>query len=158
MTIVALLQSVLFSRIDLLGARPDLMFLLVLTWAAVRNVDEGLVWAFIGGLLIDLRSGGPLGATALALIVVGFLAGRSWGQGLGSRVVELLLVALVGGLLYHLIVLFAMAAVGHTVYWSYSLLRIAIPSVLLNTVLTPFVQQPVAWLGRRLRREGLTLG
>jgi rod shape-determining protein MreD len=120
-------------------------------------MDEGLVWAFVGGLLIDLRSGGPLGTTAMALIVVAFMAGRSWGQGLGSRLVELLLVALVGGLLYHLIVLFAVAAVGHTVYWTHSLLRVAIPSVLLNTFLAPFVQQPVAWLGRRLRREGLTL-
>ena len=47
---------------------------------------------------------------------------------------------------------------GHTMNWGFSLLRVALPSVVLNTALTPFVWQPMAWLGRRLRREGLTLG
>jgi rod shape-determining protein MreD len=158
LTAVALLQSVLLSRVDLLGARPDLMFLVILTWAVARDVDEGLVWGFIGGLLIDLRSGGPLGATALALVVVAFLAGQPWGRGLGSQVVRLVLLALAGGLVYHLIVVLALAVVGHTVYWGFSLLHVAVPSVLLNTLLAPVVQPPMSWLGRRLRREGLTLG
>jgi rod shape-determining protein MreD len=158
LTVVALVQSVLLSRVDLLGARPDLMFLVVLTWAIARSVDEGLVWGFIGGLIIDLRSGGPLGATALALVVVTFLAGQSWGQGIGSPVVHLLVLALVGGLAYHLILLIVLAWTGHTVDWGFSLLRMALPSVILNMVLTPFVWQPMAWLGRRLRQEGLTLG
>jgi rod shape-determining protein MreD len=134
------------------------MFLVVLTWAVARSVDEGLVWGFIGGLIIDLRSGGPLGATALALVIVTFLAGRQWGQGVGSLVMRLMILALVGGLVYHLVLLVVLAWTGHTVDWSFSLLRVALPSVVLNTVLAPFVWQPMIWLGRRLRREGLTLG
>jgi hypothetical protein len=31
---------------------------------------------------------------------------------------------------------------------------VAGPSALLNTVLAPFVRQPLAWLERRTRREG----
>jgi rod shape-determining protein MreD len=155
---VALIQSVLLSRVDLLGARPDLMFLVVLTWAVARSVDEGLVWGFIGGLIIDLRSGGPLGATALALVAVTFLAGQPWGRGIGSPVVQLLVLALVGGLIYHVILLIALAWTGHTINWGFSLLRVAVPSAVLNTVLAPFIWQPMAWLGRKLRREGLTLG
>jgi rod shape-determining protein MreD len=154
---VALIQSVLLSRVDLLGARPDLMFLVVLTWAVARGVDEGLVWGFIGGLIIDLRSGGPLGATALALVAVTFLAGQPWGRGIGSPVVQLLVLALVGGLIYHVILLIALAWTGHTINWGFLLLRVAVPSAVLNTVLAPFIWQPMAWLGRKLRREGLTL-
>ena len=141
-----------------MGAYPDLMFLVVLTWAVARSVDEGLVWGFIGGLIIDLRSGGPPGATALALVAVTFLAGQSRGQGIGSPIMRLLVLALVGGIAYHLILLVVLAWTGHTVDWSFSLLRVALPSVVLNTVLTPFVWQPMAWLGHKLRREGLTLG
>ncbi len=134
------------------------MFLVVLAWAVARSVDEGLVWGFIGGLIIDLRSGGPLGATALALVAVTFLAGQPWGRGIGSPVVRLLVLALVGGLIYHVILLIALAWTGHTVDWGFSLLRVAVPSAVLNTVLAPFIWQPMAWLGRKLRREGLTLG
>jgi rod shape-determining protein MreD len=134
------------------------MFLVVLAWAVARSVDEGLVWGFIGGLIIDLRSGGPLGATALALVAVTFLAGQPWGRGIGSPVVRLLVLALVGGLIYHVILLIALAWTGNTVDWGFSLLRVAVPSAVLNTVLAPFIWQPMAWLGRKLRREGLTLG
>jgi rod shape-determining protein MreD len=154
---VALLQSVLLSRFDLFGARLDLMFLFILVWTVVRGADEGLVWGFIGGLLIDLRSGGPLGATALALVAVTFLAGRSWGEGLGSPVIRLLLLALVGGVIYHMILLFLLVWTGHTIDFGFCFLNVTLPSVILNMVLVPFLRQPVDWLGRKLRREGLTL-
>lgn len=152
---MALIQSVFLSRVSLWGARPDLMLLVVLGWAIVRNLDEGLVWGFIGGLIVDLLSGGPLGATPLALLAVAFLAGQPWGQGLGPQIVRLLFVALVGVVVYHLILLTVLAWTGRTVTWGFSLLRVAGPSALLNVALAPFVQQPLAWLEKKTRREGL---
>jgi rod shape-determining protein MreD len=133
------------------------MLLVVLVWAVVRSVDEGLMWGFIGGLIVDLLSGGPLGGTTLSLLLVAFLAGQPWVQGLGSMVVRLLFLALVSTAAYHLALLVILAWTGHTIDWQYAVLRVAIPSVILNTLLTPFVQQPLAWLSRRLRREGLNL-
>ena len=131
------------------------MLLVVLAWAMVRNLDEGLVWGFIGGLALDLLSGGPLGATALALSAVALLAGQPWGEGLGPQVVRLLFIAFVGGAVYHLILLTLLAWTGHTVSWGFSLLRVALPSALLNVALAPFLHQPLAWLERKVRREGL---
>lgn len=156
LTIVALLQSVLFSRMSLWGARPDIMLLSVMLWAMVRNVDEGLVWGFIGGLLVDLLSGGPLGGTSLALLAAAFLAGQPWGQGIGSSVVRLLLLALIGVTAYHLVLLLALSS-AHTVAWGFALLRVTVPSVLLNVVLAPFVRPLLAWLERKTRRETLAL-
>jgi len=154
LTSVALIQTVLLSRINLWGARPELMLLVVLIWAVVRGVDEGLVWGFIGGLIVDLLSGAPMGATMLALLSVVFLAGQPWGQGLSSQVARLLLPALVGVVVYHLVLLLVLAWTGHAVDWGFALLRVAGPSALLNTMLAPFVQQPLAWLERRTRQEG----
>lgn len=133
------------------------MLLVVLAWTVVRNANEGLVWGFVGGLFVDLLSGGPLGATSLALLAMAFLAGQPWGQGLGSPVVRLLLLALVGVVVYHLVLLIALALTGHTVAWGFSLLRVAGPSALLNMVLAPFIQQPLAWIERKIRREGFAL-
>lgn len=133
------------------------MLLVVLVWAVVRGVDEGLVWGFIGGLIVDLLSGGPLGATVVALLSTIFLAGRPWGQGLRSQVARLLLPALLGVLVYHLVLLLVLAWTGHAVDWGFALLRVAGPSALLNTLLAPFVQQPLAWLERRTRLEGFGL-
>ena len=157
LTGVALLQSVLFARVGLWGARFDLMFLVVLIWAVVRGPDEGLVWGFIGGLLIDMLSGGPMGATPIALVLVALFAGQGWGQGIGSPAMRVLLLALAGGLIHHLAVLLLMAWTGHTLDWGYLITRVTVPSVLLNVALAPLVHMPLAWLERKTRREGFGL-
>ncbi|RLC93666.1 MAG: rod shape-determining protein MreD [Chloroflexi bacterium] len=157
LTGIALIQSILLSRVSLKGARPDLMLLVVLAWAAVRSVDEGVVWGFVGGLIIDLLSGGPLGATALALTLAAFWAGQSWGQGFGIALIRLLLLALLSTATYYLVLLIILAWTGHAIDWEFALLHVAGPSVLLNTILTPFVRQPLAWLSSRIRRKGLNL-
>ena len=150
---MALVQTVLLSQLDLWGARPDLMLLVVLVWAVARGVDEGMVWGFIGGLIVDLLSGGPLGATTLALLTAALLAGQSWGQGIGSPVIRLLLLAFVAALIYHLILLLVLSWTGYAVDWGWTILRVAGPSALLNASLTPFIQRPLNWLERRMRRE-----
>ncbi len=138
------------------------MLLVVLAWAVVRGVDEGLMWGFIGGLIVDLLSGGPLGATALALLAVA-LAGRPWGRGavtvpvLGPPVISFLLLTFLGVVVYHLVLLFVLAWTGHAVDWRFALTQVVGPSALLNVALAPFVRQPLAWLERRTRREGFAL-
>ena len=157
MAVLALIHSVLLSRVNLWGARLDLMLLFILTWTSARGVDEGLAWGFLGGLIVDLLSRGPLGATALALMAVAFLTGQPWGQRLGSPGLRLLIVALAGVLVYHLILLISLAWTGHTLDWQFALTRVVLPSVLFNALLAPFIRRPVGWLARRVRREGLTL-
>ncbi len=154
---MALIQTTLLARIKLWGARPDLMLLVVLVWAVVRGTDEGLMWGFIGGLLIDLLSGGPLAATALALLAAALLAGQPLGLGIGSRVVRLLLLAFLGIVAYHLVLLVILVGTGHTVDWGFAWLQVAGPSVLLNVTLAPFVLQPLALLERATRQEGFAL-
>jgi rod shape-determining protein MreD len=153
---VALTQTVLLAQVDLWGARPNLMLLVVLVWSVIRGVDEGMVWGFIGGLVVDLLSGGTLGATVLALLAVALLAGQPWGRGIGSPTIRLLLLAFVAVLAYHLILLMVLTFwTGYRVDWAWAILRVAGPSALLNTSLAPFVQRSLAWLERRTRQERL---
>jgi rod shape-determining protein MreD len=153
LTGVALVQTVLLAQIDWWGARPDLMLLVVLIWSVVRGMEEGMVWGFIGGLIIDLFSGGPLGVTVLALLAVALLAGQPWGQGIGSSVIRLLLVTFVAVLVFHLILLIILSWTGYNVAWGWAILQVAGPSALLNASLSPFVQRPLNWLERITRRE-----
>jgi rod shape-determining protein MreD len=133
------------------------MLLVVLAWSVVRGMNDGLVWGFIGGLIIDLFSGGPLGATVLALVVVAFMAGEPWGLGVGAPTIRLLVLTFLSVTVYHLALLIILGWTGHTVDWGWALLRVAGPSALLNAVLAPFVQGPLNWLERRTRREGFVL-
>jgi len=157
LTTIALIQSTWLSQVYLWGAHPNLMLLVVLIWAMVRSLDEGLILAFTGGLLIDLLSSGPMGGMTLALVAAAFLAGQSWGRGLGLSMVRLLSLAFLSAAAYHLILLIALALVGHRIDWRFELLHVAGPSMLLNTLLVPFARQPLAWLAQRIQPEGSTL-
>jgi rod shape-determining protein MreD len=157
LTAVALIQTTLLSRVSVLGGQPNLMLLVVLIWTVVRGVDEGLIWAFVGGLLLDLLSGGPLAAMALALLVAAYLAGQSLVEGVGSQAVRMVILTVLWSLGYHLVLLFVLDWSGHAVDWGFSLLRVAGPSVVLNGMLAPFVLPLLAWLERATGEEGLAL-
>jgi rod shape-determining protein MreD len=156
LTLIALLQNSLFSQVSVLGARPDILFAAVVGWALLRGSSEGIVWAFIGGMVLDLFSGGPMGGITLSLIVVALLAGQQWGRELGSATLQSFLNALPLCFLAHLLLLLSLGWGGYAIDWGYSLARIAAPSAILNAVLVPLIYRPLMWLDRRTRPEGLT--
>lgn len=70
MALLAIIESSVLSRFPILGITPQLMFVVALAWGLERGLEEGLIWAFIGGIVADLFSIAPLGISAL-----GFMAG-----------------------------------------------------------------------------------
>jgi hypothetical protein len=72
-------------------------------------------------------------------------------------VVRSAILTVLGTATYHLALLLVLDWTGHTVDWAFSLTRVAVPSVVLNAVLAPFVLHPLNWLERATRREGLVL-
>ncbi|MDQ3408251.1 MAG: rod shape-determining protein MreD [Chloroflexota bacterium] len=69
-SLAALLETSVLSELSIAGAKPDLVFVLAIVFAMVVGFDEAIALALVGGLLIDALSGRPLGATALAMLVV----------------------------------------------------------------------------------------
>jgi rod shape-determining protein MreD len=69
-------QLAFFSRISLLGASPDVSPVLVVCFGLLGGSLAGAVCGFSAGLLVDTLQYQTLGATSLALILVGYLAGR----------------------------------------------------------------------------------
>ena len=65
----ALLQGSVVPFIAVGGARPNLVTLAAASWAVAAGAREAVWWAFLGGVAVDLLSGGPLGASALAALV-----------------------------------------------------------------------------------------
>ena len=70
----ALLQSTLTTRLRILGVKPELVLILVVIGAMVYGTKSGLTWALLGGIFVDLFSGGPMGSSSLALIGAALVA------------------------------------------------------------------------------------
>src|SRR5919199_2723049 len=106
----ALIQSSFLPALGLVRVRPDLVLLCVVVWAVLRGGREALPWAFAGGLLLDLFSGGPFGASALALVLVAFCASLAEGGIFRNAYTLPLLTAFWSSVLYRLLLLFLLAS------------------------------------------------
>ncbi|MGH2536103.1 MAG: rod shape-determining protein MreD [Candidatus Promineifilaceae bacterium] len=71
---LAVVQTTLLPHFRLLGVAPSLLLVAAVAWGLVYGLSDGLLLAAAGGLLADLFSAGPLGASALALMAAVALA------------------------------------------------------------------------------------
>lgn len=73
--IAALVETSVLPELQVLGTKADLVLVLAIVATILMGVEDGLVWAFLGGLMLDmLTPARPLGATTLALLLVVGLA------------------------------------------------------------------------------------
>jgi rod shape-determining protein MreD len=133
-TVVAIAELTVTPYLRVGDAQPHLVFVLAVVWTVAVSLDSGLVWAFVGGLVLDTLAQRPLGATAFALlIVVGATAvlGRSLAR---IRPVVAIIATLLLSLVYSmtLVVLFAVLRPPSTLT---DPLRIVAPGVLYDVVL-----------------------
>lgn len=77
-TLAVVLQVALFPFVSYAGVVPNLALLVVVAAALVRGAEFAAVVGFVSGLAIDLAPPADhvAGRWALALVVVGYLAGR----------------------------------------------------------------------------------
>jgi rod shape-determining protein MreD len=163
LAVIAVIEATVLPHLAIGKAQPDLMLLVVGAWSLRRGVAEGAIWAFAGGLVLDLLSAGPSTGHVLALLGASLLLGTDPSTGLGRRQMQpftenplaLIVGTTLATLLYHLVLLAMLQLWGWTVDWVYALSRIAAPHLILNLVLMPFVYRMLGWLDRRTRREGL---
>lgn len=150
---LALLQSTVVPRFTLLGVHPDLMLLAVTSWSLLRGSAEGMLWALIGGLAMDLFSGAPLGVCTLPLLIVGFLSGLSEKTVFRLDLLIPILVIPLASLLYGTGMWVILRVLGWPAVWGQSLTQVILPGALVNTLAMPAVYLALRVLYRRRRRE-----
>ncbi len=70
--VAALIQSTVLPFAAAGGGGLDLVLVIAVVWTMALGLEGGLVWAFLGGLVIDVLLMRPLGLTAfLDLLAVG---------------------------------------------------------------------------------------
>jgi len=134
-----LLQTTVFADVRLLGARPELMFLLTISFAILEGPASGAVTGFAGGMAQDFLLDQPKGITALTLTLLGYTVGLLLQYIVSpSPVLPVLLVAggtFVGELFYGLVA-FLLGQLDVTTLY---LFRVAALSAVYNAILTPLV-------------------
>jgi rod shape-determining protein MreD len=68
MAVLGIIQSSVLPRFPIFGVAPQLLFLVAMAWGLLRGLEDGLIWAFIAGIFVDLFSVSPLGLSSLAFM------------------------------------------------------------------------------------------
>ncbi|MEA2609693.1 MAG: rod shape-determining protein MreD [Chloroflexota bacterium] len=68
-TVTALLELALGPYLRVGNAEPHLVLVFGIVLTLALDIEAGLVWAFIGGLVLDVLAQRPLGSTAFALLL-----------------------------------------------------------------------------------------
>lgn len=144
--ILVVLQTSLMNHLAISGAIPGIVLLVVIDWGILRGPDQGMMWALIGGVGIDLFSSWPFGTSAVALVIVASIV--SLGGGTFIRTHSLLppVAVFLGTVFYYLIAFFVLESTQHSVDWVAAFRGAVLPIAAYNALLNV----PIFWLVRRL--------
>ena len=151
-----ILQVSVFGRLQLPGATPDILLLIVVGLAMVYGPTGGCLVGFAGGLLADLAppSDHAIGRYALVLCLMGYAAGLLRPEhGRQRSVSSALLVVGAAAIASTLLYAVVGALVGDTAARHVGLSGLVISALLYDLLLAPFVVPLVMLLGRRFGRD-----
>jgi len=73
--VAALIETTVIPEMAIFGVQTNLLLTLAVVATVLMGIEDGLVWAFLGGLLVDmLTPARPIGATTFALLIMVGLA------------------------------------------------------------------------------------
>lgn len=145
-----LLQTTLSPYIKINGVHPDLVLLLVIGWIILRGLGEGISWALIGGLALDLISAAPFGIFTLTMLLVALLANLSHGRIFGSSVVLPLSLTFPLSIVFNAMALLLLNLLGRPIIWVDAFSSVILPVAIFNTgvmiIIFPLLYLLSRWL------------
>jgi rod shape-determining protein MreD len=160
-SLALVLQLSVFSHFSWHGVVPNLVLLVVVGAALVRGAEFGMVLGFAGGVLLDLvpPADHVAGRWALALLLVGYVAGRvSQDARLDAKPTATVVVATVAASSFLGTSVFALSGVllRDPPLAVPDLLQVIVVAVLWDLLLTPVVLPAVMAMFARLGLEHAT--
>lgn len=145
LALAAIAHSVVIPHLAIAHVRPDVMVVLVVVWALLFGGSGALLIGFVGGLWMDVLSGGPMGASSLALMGVALVTGVGHARFFRSNLLVPLVSIGLGTLVYSYLYLGLLVLVNHRLpFWEVTQ-RLILPAMVYNgaimLLLTPFLNR-----------------
>jgi rod shape-determining protein MreD len=145
---VATIQITLLTPLPLVGVKPELALMLVVTWAMLAPLGEAAVWGFILGVFLDLASGMPFGMHTLVLTLLGWLIGWAQTTFFRGNLLAPPLAMLLATFAYHVVLLALLSLFNTPIDWLAYLGRVTLPAALVHTLGLPLLYFPLQRLAR----------
>ncbi|MSP11518.1 MAG: rod shape-determining protein MreD [Chloroflexi bacterium] len=148
---LVLLQTAVATRITLWGVHPDILLMVVVSWSLLRGVGEGVTWAFVSGVLLDLLSSGSFGIITIALVSAAYLTGVGEGNLFREAFLLPFIACLIASVVYYFVIFSLSLVFGHANLARSGTFNVIAIGTLFNVVLMPLVYLPLRAISRRMR-------
>ncbi len=135
MILLAIFQSTLLGTFLFLEGRPDLVLLAVIGWGLAGGSEEAMVWGLVGGIVLDMLSGVPIGTTSVTLILIAMLVSLYEDRIWEANFLTPLGITLIGSLIFHIMSLVVIILMGREIDLLYIFSRVILPSTFFNLLL-----------------------
>ena len=147
--LAGLIESAVLPHARIAGHQPDLMLTLVAAWTLQRGLKESLLWALIGGIVLDVLSAAPFGIFTAALVGVSVISSIGSANLFRSQTLLPLVGALLATPAYYAITLALFYVSGRQIEWSAAITGVVGPALIANTACMIVIYPLVRWIHRR---------
>lgn len=153
--VIGVLQTTTMPLFSLWGVTPELLLLVIASWSVLAGLENGMVWALGGGLVLDAFSGGPFGAATVALVVASAVVTLAETNLQRDSIWLPLITGLLATVLYQVTYLLLLRMFGHPAPTLPGLVHVVLPSLAINGLAIYPVFAATRWLHRRVVQERL---
>lgn len=133
--IATVIQSTVLPHFQIWGVKAELVLALAAAWALLRGLEEGLQWAIIAGVAMDLFSAAPFGTMTVALTVTTYLVGQVGPTLLRANVFLPIAITPAATVTFNAVATAILEGFGWQVYWDRLFVETILPLVLLDTII-----------------------
>jgi hypothetical protein len=127
-----MLQSVIVSRLPLIGGTADLVLLVLLSWSLQEKAEDFWLWTLIGGGMVTFVSAMPFLAPLIGYLTIVFLARFLQRRVWQVPILAMFLATLIGTIIQHAINIVMLFINGTPLPFQETFTLVTLPSVLLN--------------------------
>ncbi len=147
--LTAICQATFLPLVAIAGFKIDLALILVVAWGLIGKPGQAAAWGLVAGILLDLTSGTTFGLHTIALTGIGLVLEVSQLNAFRDSLILPPTAMITATFAYDLFLLFALTLTNPSLVVGDYLLRVILPSAIINTLALPLAYIPFQWLSAR---------
>jgi rod shape-determining protein MreD len=156
--LLAILQSTLLPYLNFHSTvKLDLVLIVVLSWNLVYPNSDGMLWALVGGLMLDALSGAHIGTNIISLtiasLIPNLMSSRIW----STHILLKIAVGIAGTTIYYLAYLLLLTTTGWRLNWSNLQADDLASKIIINVFIMILILPLARWLALKITYRSINI-
>lgn len=148
-----LFQSVIFSYHNLIGAAPNLLLILTMSFGIMRGRREGLLVGVLSGFLYDMYFGSLIGPYMLLFMFIGYLNGAFHKDFLMEDVMLPVFIIAIDEFVFNFVVFIASFLLRNRTDLGFYFTHVFLPQIFYTVLATIVIYRFYVWLNKFLKKK-----